>query len=168
MPFEDPQAIEELNPSWPLGTDPKSQGDDHIRGTKLAITNSLPNMTGPWATTDPITAGDAVDPTHLVTKQQLDATMTSWGVVGAGGSSAATPGSGDFTSARIGAGHFRLTFNKAATGNFQNQSCVATVEDPDNRACTVVVASDTIVDVYIKNTQNGVAVDDPFHFQRIA
>jgi len=29
--------IADLVPTWPTGTDPKSQGDDHLRGIKLTI-----------------------------------------------------------------------------------------------------------------------------------
>ncbi len=38
--------ISELNALWPTAADPKSAGDDHIRGTKLAVKNTFPNVTG--------------------------------------------------------------------------------------------------------------------------
>ena len=37
MPIEAATTIATLNPLWPLGTDPKSQGDDHIRLTKNVL-----------------------------------------------------------------------------------------------------------------------------------
>lgn len=33
--------IDELNPDWPLPTDPKSEGDDHLRGIKLALQGNV-------------------------------------------------------------------------------------------------------------------------------
>jgi len=39
--------IGDLNASWPVGsTDTKGEGDNHIRGTKLVLQNSFPNITG--------------------------------------------------------------------------------------------------------------------------
>lgn len=37
MPLENATNIGELNPLWPLGTDPKGQGDDHIRMIKRTL-----------------------------------------------------------------------------------------------------------------------------------
>ena len=47
MPIENPLAttIDELNPAWPTGSDPVSQGDDHIRQIKQALLNSFPGLT---------------------------------------------------------------------------------------------------------------------------
>lgn len=44
MPLEDANFISELNPNWPLGTDPVSAGDDHARVTKKAVQQSFPNV----------------------------------------------------------------------------------------------------------------------------
>ena len=38
--------ITNLVPSNPLGTDPESEGDDHLRGIKNAVLNSFPNING--------------------------------------------------------------------------------------------------------------------------
>lgn len=58
MPLESvTNGIQDLNPSWPTGTDPKSQGDDHIRNTKQAVQLTFPNTTAPWQTTNKITCG---------------------------------------------------------------------------------------------------------------
>ncbi len=40
--------IDDLNPDWPLGTDPLAEGDDHIRGIKLSLQG---NVTGDAAQT---------------------------------------------------------------------------------------------------------------------
>lgn len=47
MPVETVNYINDLNPDWPDGTEPKSQGDNHLRNTKKAIKQTLPNVAGP-------------------------------------------------------------------------------------------------------------------------
>ena len=39
MGLETGNTINDLNENWPLGTDPKSQGDDHIRLIKSVLKN---------------------------------------------------------------------------------------------------------------------------------
>ena len=39
MGLETGTLVEDLNPAWPLGTDPKEQGDDHIRLVKSVLQN---------------------------------------------------------------------------------------------------------------------------------
>lgn len=46
MPLESITHISDLNQSNPPGTDSKNQGDDHIRGMKLALRTDLPNING--------------------------------------------------------------------------------------------------------------------------
>lgn len=47
MGLETVTFISDLNASNPVGTtDPKSQGDDHLRNIKLGLLNSFPNLTG--------------------------------------------------------------------------------------------------------------------------
>jgi len=41
MPLETANTIAELNASWPLGSDPKSQGDDHLRMIKGVMQNDI-------------------------------------------------------------------------------------------------------------------------------
>lgn len=49
MPLESvTTGIEDLNPAWPTGVDPISQGDDHVRNTKQALQLSFPNTSGAW------------------------------------------------------------------------------------------------------------------------
>ena len=50
-------GIEDLDNTLPSGTDPKSEGDNHLRNTKLALGLSFPNTSGPWNTTSEISAG---------------------------------------------------------------------------------------------------------------
>jgi hypothetical protein len=51
MPLETitgPDAyVDDLNPDWPLGPDDASGGDNHIRGIKNVLLNTLPNVSGP-------------------------------------------------------------------------------------------------------------------------
>ena len=46
MPLEVFSFIPQLVATNPLGTDPKSQGDDHIRGVKATLQNQFPAFTG--------------------------------------------------------------------------------------------------------------------------
>lgn len=46
MGLETTTYIDGLVPTNPLGNDPKSQGDDHIRLIKSALKNTFPNITG--------------------------------------------------------------------------------------------------------------------------
>lgn len=39
--------ISDLNSAWPLGTDKRRQGDDHLRLIKLVLKNTFPNLNGP-------------------------------------------------------------------------------------------------------------------------
>lgn len=52
MPLETFNFIDSLNASNPVGaTDVKGQGDDHLRGIKLTLLNSFPNIAGPMSLT---------------------------------------------------------------------------------------------------------------------
>lgn len=52
MGTESPTYISDLNTAWPLGSDPKTTADNHIRNVKTAVKNTFPNVAG------------AVTPTH--------------------------------------------------------------------------------------------------------
>ncbi|WP_310606724.1 phage baseplate protein [Buttiauxella brennerae] len=47
MPLETALYIDTLQPDWPLGTDPESQGDDHLRMIKKVLKNTFPNINDP-------------------------------------------------------------------------------------------------------------------------
>lgn len=48
MPVENATYISDLNPDWPVGkSDFVSEGDDHIRGMKKSLQNTIPNADGP-------------------------------------------------------------------------------------------------------------------------
>lgn len=44
MPVENPTYIDGLESNWPLGSDPESAGDDHLRLIKKAVQNTLPKF----------------------------------------------------------------------------------------------------------------------------
>jgi hypothetical protein len=47
MPLEPSVTyLNDLNPAWPTGADPKSEGDDHTRRIKSALKASFPNIGG--------------------------------------------------------------------------------------------------------------------------
>lgn len=46
MPLEAAKTISQLDQRWPLGTDPASRGDDHLRLLKSVLKNQFPGRTG--------------------------------------------------------------------------------------------------------------------------
>lgn len=46
MPIDDATYISDLQPDWPQGDDPETDGDDHIRMMKKVIKNTFPNIDG--------------------------------------------------------------------------------------------------------------------------
>ncbi|MFN4121269.1 hypothetical protein [Acidovorax sp.] len=46
MPLETVNYISDFNPLWPLGSDPKSNGDNHLQIIKFGTKNTFPNITG--------------------------------------------------------------------------------------------------------------------------
>jgi hypothetical protein len=69
MALETVEHIDDLDVNNPAGTDPKSQGDDHIRNIKSAIKTTFPNITDAvTATHDDINKLDGL----YTTTEQLD------------------------------------------------------------------------------------------------
>lgn len=66
MPIEsDFNTIASLNSSYPTGTDFRKDGDNHIRGIKLAVKQTFPNINAPVTSSDEdlnYIAGIAADP----------------------------------------------------------------------------------------------------------
>lgn len=70
--------LEDLNPDWPLGTDPKSEGDNHLRGVKLALRG---NIRGDGAVTQLLVAGEPkvlATPEGVVVQMPDDDLTTGW------------------------------------------------------------------------------------------
>ncbi len=169
MPLEQADQIQQLNPSWPVGTDPKSQGDDHLRALKLSLQGSFPGMTAPWTTNQEMHAsgfdsqnvrmrnvGVPIDATDAARKGETDALSTrvgalerqaasyaSFGVVN-GAEASITGGSGDFVVKRLGRGQYRLTFLEAAQ-SINAQAAIATAVGvaPFSGARTIDVYNET-------------------------
>jgi hypothetical protein len=59
MGLETGNTINDLNESWPLGTDPKSQGDDHIRLCKRVFKNDVLSITNGGTISGDLTIGGA-------------------------------------------------------------------------------------------------------------
>lgn len=79
MPIESSfSTIADLNPAYPTGTDYRKDGDNHIRGVKLAVKQTFANVTAPVTTSDedlnfitgiaadPIGFGDALIPPGII------------------------------------------------------------------------------------------------------
>src|SRR5215813_10981159 len=50
MGLESGTWVDDLNSSWPLGTDPKSQGDNHFQLIKSVLKNAFTNRTRKFST----------------------------------------------------------------------------------------------------------------------
>lgn len=178
-------GIEDLNPSWPTGTDPKSEGDDHLRNIKAAVQGSFPNMVGPNEVSGQFAAdgfdandgkivnvANGTEQTDGVNKSQVDRVTSSWGVVGKDGNNTATPGTYDWASARLGLGWYRIQFGEAVVGNFENQAMTVSINQQDsgthNRSINIQIIDATHIDVHVYNTVLNAKVDDDFAFIRYA
>lgn len=75
MSLETATYINQLNSSYPLGSDPISAGDDHIRLIKSAIKATFPNVTGPVT----------------LTQDQLNTPVPSGGIILWSGAKTAIP-----------------------------------------------------------------------------
>lgn len=73
MALESGTYINDLNENNPTGTDPKSQGDDHLRLIKKTVKNSFPNVEG--AVTASHTELNYVDGVTSAVQTQLDSTV---------------------------------------------------------------------------------------------
>lgn len=59
MPLETGTTIAELNELWPLGSDPKSEGDDHLRLIKSVLQNDAVSKDADVVSTDIVVANAA-------------------------------------------------------------------------------------------------------------
>ena len=144
MPLESiTTGLEDLNPSWPTGVDPISQGDDHDRLTKQAIQLSFPNTQGAWNVLQQITMQGAdmggfrvqnvatpVDDTDAVRKGDTDAllariealetqnaTFQSFGIYD-GVNEQILGGSGDWSVVKESTGVYTFTFAEVASTQY--------------------------------------------------
>jgi len=180
-------GIGDLNPGWPLGTDPKNEGDNHLRNIKAAVQGSWPNMIGPNVVdaaisangfnalgnrilnvAAPLAPGDAVNLGHLNTKllEFWDGWYLSFGVIQFDGS-IAWEGSGDWSVTRLSGGVYRILFEKhAPSTGAQFIVCSPAAADPGAFLAWSTV-SISQCDVEGENF-SGVDADVSFSFMRMA
>ena len=193
-------GVEDLDPNFPAGTDPVSEGDNHVRNIKTAIGLSFPNTAGPWNTTSEIRAagfdakdvkirnvGTPVDATDAARKGETDALSDrvgaleaqgvlyrSFGTWESGGETQfpnISGGTGDFTVERFGVGQYQITFDEAASGQFEQSITVHTLGVPPfslARTIDVFPLSATTFGIYVYRTSNGNPVDANLTFIRVA
>ena len=164
MAVENGQYIEDLNLAWPLATDNRSEGDDHIRLLKSTVQGSFPNTTGPWTTSDPIGCGEPTLATHAATKGYVDAIEPVLGGSIKGSDGSIRGGTG-FICLRIAEGEYRITFDDPA-GSIWAQSVVATRDNSLAGSIAAQVTSESQCVVYTFSSA-GAALDRDFSFLRI-
>ena len=149
-------GIEDLDPNFPAGTDPVSEGDNHVRNLKTALGLSFPNTSGAWNTTSEIRAsgfdaktvkirnvGTPVDATDAARKGETDALDARVGALEAqgvqyrsfgtwdSGADQQFPniagGTGDFTVERTDTGTYNITFTETASGQWDQSLSVQTL-----------------------------------------
>lgn len=74
MGLETASFISGLTPSWPTATDPKSQGDDHLRLIKAVLQASFPNASKAFyfPTAEAISGTQVLDATDMNNTQYVD------------------------------------------------------------------------------------------------
>ena len=77
MPLETGTFINDLNTANPTSTDPKSQGDDHLRLVKTVLKNTLPGFTGIVLASGTEAQGATVND-YTVTLSPSPAAYTAW------------------------------------------------------------------------------------------
>lgn len=148
MPIESATEIQELNPSWPTGVDPISEGDDHVRLVKTSIQGSFPGMTGPWKTDQEIICAPGTSGEAVATIGQLKNPSSGW-IEDDGTILGST---GDFTVASLGQGYYEITFNEAALtqyGQAFTANAVGLQGFSNGATCTIAAISETKCSVQI-------------------
>ena len=187
MPLEsNVNNLDDLNELWPLGTDPKSEGDDHLRNVKVAAKASDTDRKGEIDALDArvasaesdIATNTSVNSTQNGRLSSLESSVSDLeafenritndtriihGRVNAGG--ARISGTG-FTSSRVSEGRYRLTFNYNPGGN-NDWSLVAQCKaEIPLRFASIEYTSDTVAEVFT-NKADGAVTDTEFSFIRL-
>ncbi|MBF4180596.1 hypothetical protein [Lelliottia nimipressuralis] len=83
MPVESATYISDLVPDWPVGaSDFVKEGDDHIRGIKKCIQNTLPNIDGP-VTGTPTQLNNLTSGFNFVAEDETQSRPPTWQAVDA-------------------------------------------------------------------------------------
>lgn len=130
MSLEDPYFISQLDPSNPTGTDPKSQGDNHIRVLKRAVQGSFPNLGAVAVTATAIQLNAAATSSG----QYSTGTSTTSLLIGTGSKSFTTQAGRGFAVGQI----VRITSNANVANYMQGQ---VTAYDTVTGAMTVNVTT---------------------------
>ena len=169
MGWEDPTYIENFNtsaPGGPLPTDPKSQGDDHIRSVKDAINASFPGTNGPWKTSSPFECAPGATEQQVTTRGQIENGTVRNGAYG-NISGATITGVGVSSVNNDTVGKYVITFDDPATSTNNQVLMVQLVEIgfPSQATSWTVQVSSTVMEVYIYDGANA-PLDYPFMFHR--
>lgn len=156
----------DLNPSWPIGTDPKSEGDDHIRNVKLAAINSN------TARTDEITALDArvtANADAIAVLQLLVGLLPQywdWGYVNSNGTVGG--GNGGWSVSRTGEGRYRLQLVNGGASGKDNALVALPAASFAPITITYTVIDNNTVDVFTGRSDTAVGIDADFMFIRFS
>ena len=167
MPLESGVSeIPDLNPAWPTGTDPKSEGDDHLRNIKTAVQGSFPNLAGPNDIGAPLAVGASLAPGDAAQVGQLFSNIADGGTVASNGAKINEFGAG-FSVSRVGVGNYRITFTRAALA--AEQQIIVAIGEWALSGVTASYSSPTTttIDVLLENN-SGNAQDFDFKFLRYA
>lgn len=124
MTIESVTYIDDLNASYPAGTDVKSEGDNHIRNIKTAIKATFPSIDGPVTTTQAelnILDGATVTTAELNVLDGVTATAAKLNAPTSGTATATTSGTSiDFGSIPSWAKRIVISFVGVSTSGTSN------------------------------------------------
>ena len=150
-------GVDDLNASWPLNSDPKSEGAQHIRNVKTAVKADVASNI------DRITQNES-DIAGLQLFVGLSPDRIDWGNVSAAG--AINGGNGGWNVSKIGTGKYRINFTDTPASHLNNAlliTCKATIGFVT--ANYDWVDSNT-VDIQTGFTSSNAAADNAFSFYR--
>ncbi len=108
MPLETGEFITDLVITNPLGTDPKSQGDDHMRLIKKVVQQSFPNIDA--AATPTPTEINSWEARITALESPLVANGIAWGFFNGDDGSTIFRSSGHWSFSKAGTGDYLLTW----------------------------------------------------------
>ena len=193
MPLEsNVTGIQDLNPAWPTGVDPISEGDNHVRNVKSAVQQSFPGMSAAWTTDqkinfvgadagggainnvgEPQADADAARKLDVdVQKARIDALPKDYSC-GAflGDGTLLINNTGDFTVTRQSQGQYLINFDNPSLGNFAHvimaQPLFLTGAGANNEITNVEHINNTQVRIHVLDPGNGNYRDSSISFLRI-
>ena len=116
MTVEAAGFINSIDPTLPLGTDVKSEGDDHLRNFKKSVQDSFPNISGAMTVTHTDLNGFFATGNRMLFQQA--AAPTGWTrdtTASLNDHALRIVTSGTFTAGTLGSSAFSTVFGKTAT-----------------------------------------------------